>query len=122
MRGNISNVPVRFRLLLAKACEGVGDGEKLGSFTERLYATAWEQFLCWRPPEDGGMEHELFVLATVMKLGQDHTPAERRMEAAIAILHDTHFIPRVMEVDLRAKMLTGAAFRSVMRWLEYPVP
>lgn len=64
---------------------------------------AWEEWLSSREPEDNRQEHEWVVFANVMKIAEaeDLSISDRRIATAFSFLHDTCFIKRIMEEEIR---------------------
>ena len=64
---------------------------------------AWRKWISKRGPDDNGQEHEWIVFANVMKIAEAEvlSTSDRRIATAFSFLHDTCFIKRIMEEEIR---------------------
>jgi hypothetical protein len=72
-------------------------GQQLGEFS-------WNQFLAARTPDDNAREHEFIVLGNVLRIAaaEGLSAAELRVAVAFSFLHDSYYIPRITEWQIRA--------------------
>ena len=101
-----STYPSRFKTILAEGLLVVEDEEQQMDLCEVaciISNAAWEKWLSSRGPEDNRQEHEWVVFANVMKIAEaeDLSISDRRIATAFSFLHDTCFIKRIMEEEIR---------------------
>lgn len=101
----MSDVPARFNTMLEQGLLVVREDqrEELCVVACIVSNAAWRLWLSQRPPQDNRQEHEWVVFANLMKIAEAEELAlsEKRIAAAFAFLHDTFFIPRIMEQRVR---------------------
>lgn len=92
-------LPPVFAGLLELALRPVPSQLTIAGPIAELAEHAWRTWWKWREPSDNRAEHELVVLANVLRIGVEERllETELRIAAAFALLHDTHFIPRITE-------------------------
>lgn len=76
---------------------------------------AWEKWISLRKPEDNRREHEWVVFANVMKIAESEnlTTPDRRIATAFCFLHDTCFIRRIMESEIRELEKEGKTAEAI---------
>lgn len=102
----LSTLPPRFNTMLEQGLLVVEDNTQREDLCEVacvVSSAAWERWLSLRKPEDNRQEHEWVVFANVMKIAEaeDLSLSDRRIATAFCFLHDTCFIKRIMEEDIR---------------------
>jgi hypothetical protein len=102
----LSGLPPRFNIMLEQALLAVADAksrEDLCSVACVVSSATWQHWQAWRLPEDNRQEHEWIVFANVMKIAEseDLSLSERRIATAFCFVHDTFFIKRIMEEEIR---------------------
>lgn len=101
-----SSYPARFRIMLEEGLLVVEDKVQQADLCDVaciVSSAAWEGWLCKRGPEDNRQEHEWVVFANVMKIAQaENLPlSDKRIATAFSFLHDTCFLKRIMEEEIR---------------------
>lgn len=101
-----SILPECFKIMLEQALSAVTDieeREELGTVAYIVSSSAWQHWLAWRSPEDDRQEHEWIVFANAMKIAESErlSLSDRRIATAFCFLHDTAFIKRIMEAEIR---------------------
>jgi hypothetical protein len=107
-----STYPSRFRTMLEEALLAVKDREQqsqLCTVACLVSNIAWQKWISSKVPEDNRQEHEWVVFAHVMKIAEAEnlTISEKRIATAFSFLHDTIFIRRIMEEEIRAAEQAG---------------
>ncbi|MBV6450286.1 MAG: hypothetical protein MHPDNHAH_01009 [Anaerolineales bacterium] len=102
----MSVLPPRFNIMLDQALLSVGDTqqrEDLCAVACVVSSATWQHWQSWRAPEDNRQEHEWVVFANVMRIAEsEKLPlTDRRIATAFCFLHDTCFIKRIMEEEIR---------------------
>lgn len=103
---DLSNLPPKFNTMMENSLLAVQDKtsqENLSEVACIIANAAWEKWISWRKPEDNRLEHEWVVFDNVMKIAEAEgiSLSERRIATAFCFLHDTCFIKRIMEEDIR---------------------
>jgi len=103
--GLSADLPTRFNTMLEQALLVVRDEHRDDvSVAARIVSSAaWRFWHSWRKPEDNRQEHEWVVFANVMKIAEAEnlTLSEKRIATAFTFTHDSFFIPRIMEQQVR---------------------
>lgn len=102
----LSGLPSRFNIMLEQGLlvvEDDNDRKDLCEVACVVSSAAWKEWLSEREPEDNRQEHEWVVFANVMKIAEaENLPlSDRRIATAFTFTHDSHFIPRIMEQEIR---------------------
>jgi hypothetical protein len=102
----LSTLPPRFNTMLEQGLLVVEDKAQREDLCEVacvVSSAAWERWLSLRKPEDNRQEHEWVVFANVMKIAEaeELSLSDRRIATAFCFLHDTCFIKRIMEEEIR---------------------
>ena len=103
---DLSVLPPRLDLMLEQALLAVENTEvreDLCTVACVVSNATWQQCQARRLPEDSRQEHEWVVFANVMRIAEsEKLPLEdRRIATAFCFVHDTFFIKRIMEEDIR---------------------
>ena len=102
----LSSLPARFSTMLEQALRVVKDDtqrEALCVAACVISNASWERWQGNRPPEDNGQEHEWVVFSNIMKIAECEglNLSDRRIATAFAFTHDSFYIPRIMEAQIR---------------------
>ena len=101
----MSDLPAHFNTMLEQALFVVREEQQdeLCVVACAVSSAAWRFWHSWRKAEDNRQEHEWVVFANVMKIAEAEnlTFSEKRIATAFAFTHDTFFIPRIMEQQVR---------------------
>lgn len=102
----LSHLPSRFNTMLKQALLAVSDPhqrENLCTVACVVSSATWQHWQAWRLPEDNRQEHEWVVFANVIKIAESEGLSfpEKRIATAFSFLHDTGFIKRIMESEIR---------------------
>ena len=102
----LSNLPARLNSMLEQALLVVKDPKKredLCTVACVVSSATWQHWQSWRLPQDNRQEHEWIVFANVMRIAESMklSLSDRRVATAFCFLHDTHFIKRIMEAEIR---------------------
>jgi hypothetical protein len=105
-------LPSRFNIMLEQALLAVEDTkerENICTVACVVSSATWQHWQSWRLPEDNRQEHEWVVFANVMRIAEsEKLPlTERRVATAFCFLHDTCFIRRIMEENIRELEIRG---------------
>ena len=111
---DLSVLPPRFTLMLEQAILAVGgvrDREDLCTIACVVSNATWQHCQAARLPDDNRREHEWTVFANVMRIAESEKLSleDRRTATAFCFVHDTYFIKRIMEEDIRALEADGQA-------------
>ncbi|KAA3661180.1 MAG: hypothetical protein DWQ04_17215 [Chloroflexi bacterium] len=103
----LSVLPSRYNIMMEQALLAVMDAKmrKDLCIVACVVANAtWQHWQAWRLPADNRQEHEWIVFANVMKIAESEqlSLTERRIATAFCFTHDSYFIERVMEEEIRA--------------------
>lgn len=103
----VSILPARFNIMLEQALSIVTntqEREDLCTVACIVSSSTWQHWQAWRSPEDNRQEHEWVVFANVMKIAESEglCLSDRRVATAFCFLHDTAFIKRIMEEEIRS--------------------
>lgn len=101
-----TNAPARLNLLLENALNGLADAEEREELRLTAHTVAnatWQRWQSGRPPQDNGQDHEWIVFAHVLKIAESEglSFTEKRIATAFAFVHDSYYIPRIMEEEIR---------------------
>lgn len=99
-------LPQRFDAMLEQALRVVADRhqrDELLSVSRAVSRAAWANFIAARQPRDNRQEHEWVVFANVMRIAEAErlSLSEKRIATAFTFAHDSHFIPRISEQEVR---------------------
>jgi hypothetical protein len=102
-----SAIPPRAHALLEQAFTCIVDlaeRRELRAVAGVVVPAVWQRWLASRPPEDNRPEHEFVVLQATLQIAEaGRLPLEEKRRAvAVVFLHDTHFIPRITEWQIRS--------------------
>jgi hypothetical protein len=103
----MNHPPSRFSIMLEQAINSISSAEERKEITTVANVVSnatWQYWQAWRLPEDNGQEHEWIVFANVMKIAEKEKElslSEKRIATAFCFIHDTFFIRRIMEEDIR---------------------
>jgi hypothetical protein len=102
----LSILPARFNIMLEQALLTVSntqEREDLCTVACIISSSTWQHWQAWRSLEDNRQEHEWVVFANVMKIAEsEELPlSDKRIATAFCFLHDTAFIKRIMEEEIR---------------------
>ena len=109
---DLSALPPRFTLMLEQALLAVENTEMredLRTVACVVSNATWQHCQAGRLPEDSRQEHEWVVFANVMRIAESEklTLEDRRIATAFCFVHDTFFIRRIMEEDIRTLEADG---------------
>jgi len=101
-----TGLPARFDSMLAQALLLVKDDahrDDLCAVACAVAGAAWQRWLSARTAEDNRQEHEWVVFANVMRIAEDESLSlsDKRVATAFTFTHDSFFIPRVTEQQIR---------------------
>lgn len=107
-------LPLRLGHLIDLACQPLAhhpDGAEIHRLSRHLGEFCWNQFLAARTPDDNASEHEFIVLGNVLRIAaaEGLSPAELRVAVAFSFLHDSYYIPRITEWQIRAAVRAAEA-------------
>ena len=108
----LSVLPARFNNMLKHALLAVNDPEQqqeLCTVACVVSSATWQHWQAWKPAEDNRQEHEWVVFGTVMKIAEAEglSLSEKRIATAFCFLHDTYYIRRIMEAEIRSLQNQG---------------
>jgi hypothetical protein len=114
----MNELPTRLRAMTEQALLAIKDDterQNLRTVADAVSSLTWERWQAQRTPEDNRPEHEWVVLADVLAIAEDEglSLSEKRIAIAFAFTHDTHYIARITEKQIRqvreaAALLEGA--------------
>ncbi|MDY3551146.1 hypothetical protein R5W24_000221 [Gemmata sp. JC717] len=98
--------PESFGAMLEQALGAVvkiSERDDLRAVARAVSHAAWDRFIGSRGPRDNRQEHEWVVLANVLRIAEAErlTLSEKRVAVAFTFTHDSHFIPRISEQEVR---------------------
>ncbi|MFM8250530.1 MAG: hypothetical protein ACKOBW_02905 [Planctomycetota bacterium] len=102
-------LPLRLEHLIDLACQPLAQQPyyaEIQQLAQQLGEFSWNQFLAARTPDDNACEHEFIVLGNVLRIAAAErlALAELRVAVAFSFLHDSYYIPRITEWQIRAAM------------------
>lgn len=102
----LSVLPSRFKIMLENALLAVGDAQERSDLCIVACVVSnatWQHWQAWRLLIDNRQEHEWVVFANVMRIAESlELPLmDRRIATAFCFIHDTFFIKRIMEEEIR---------------------
>jgi hypothetical protein len=113
MNHDLSHLPERLSTMLEDALVRIADSgerEAVGQAARSIAAVAWTRWLSERPRSDNRPEHEFIVFDNMLRIAESEALPlfEKRIATAFCFLHDTCFIPRIMEGDVLRLRESGA--------------
>jgi hypothetical protein len=101
----MSDLPARLNSMLEQALLVVIEEhqDELCAVACIVASATWRFWHAWRKAEDNRQEHEWVVFANAMKIAEAEnlSISEKRIATGFAFIHDTFFIPRIMEQRIR---------------------
>lgn len=106
-------LPERLVGMLESTAGHIADSAECEEILSTAFAVAdvaWERWLSRRPQSDNRHEHEFVVFDNMTRIAESESLSlpEKRIATAFCFLHDTCFIPRIMEADVLKLRLSGA--------------
>ncbi|MDH5185716.1 MAG: hypothetical protein OEZ20_01395 [candidate division WOR-3 bacterium] len=102
---NIDNVPSYLLNILSNSFSQVNEKERnsLMDISKMMFIYLYNRYLLFRSSEDNRKEHELIVLSNVLKISEkmELNYSDKKIAIAVSLFHDTCFIKRIMEEEIR---------------------
>lgn len=102
-----SCVPTRLQKMISQSLGRIprnGERDQLQLLATEIASIAWTRWIASRTAEDNRPEHEFVVFDNIMLLAESERRSfsDKKVATAFAFLHDSAFIHRITETEIRA--------------------